>query len=412
MVFLNLINSVALTLCVILLAVHSHQTWALGRGFLGNRKLIPSGEGLCASSITIHGYNCQELEVTTKDGYILSVQRILDGRVKVVGNVIKEPVIVQHGILVDGATWFFNSLEQNLPMILADNGFDVWVVNTRGTKYSCKHANFDASREEYWYWSWDDLVAYELPSVFDFISKETGQKIHYVGHSLGTLTALVSLAEGKWVNQVKSVALLSPIAYLKRMTTPIGAAAARSLLGESFSLLRIAEFDPKGVATTDFIHDICVKYKLNCNDLFTLVTGDNCCLNKSAYDQFFTGEPQSSSSRTLFHLAQIFRTDVLSKFDFMTSNLNVARYGQPTPPAYDLSNIPNNIPIFMSYGGPDALSDVADVQKLLNDHFQSHDKDKLTVQFIKNYAHCDDMFGTNANELVYNNVTDFFKRKF
>ena len=38
--------------------------------------------------------------------------------------------------------------------------------------------------QEYWYWSWDDLVAYELPSVFDFISKETGQKIHYVGHSL------------------------------------------------------------------------------------------------------------------------------------------------------------------------------------------------------------------------------------
>jgi hypothetical protein len=41
------------------------------------------------------------------------------------------------------------------------------------------------------------------------------------------------MAEGKWTtDHVKSVALLSPIAYLNRMTTPIGAVAARTLLAE------------------------------------------------------------------------------------------------------------------------------------------------------------------------------------
>jgi hypothetical protein len=40
-------------------------------------------------------------QVTTGDGYILSVQRIPEGRSTVSGNMTKkEPVVVQHGVLV------------------------------------------------------------------------------------------------------------------------------------------------------------------------------------------------------------------------------------------------------------------------------------------------------------------------
>jgi len=51
------------------------------------------------------------------------------------------------------------------------------------------------------------------------------------------LTALASLAEGKWENQVKSVALLSPIAYLSQMKSILGRVAARSLLSQVYSLI-------------------------------------------------------------------------------------------------------------------------------------------------------------------------------
>lgn len=128
-------------------------------------------------------------------------------------------------------------------MILADNGFDVWVTNTRGTKYSRKHTSLDPSNKKYWDWSWDELVTDEMPAIFDFVSKQTGgQKINYIGHSLGTLVALVSLSEGKWVNQVKSVALLSPIAYLSKVKTVLGQVGARSLLGEGLTHLGVGEF--------------------------------------------------------------------------------------------------------------------------------------------------------------------------
>jgi hypothetical protein len=55
--------------------------------------------------------------------------------------------ILRLGCMQDGSTWFMNSPEQNLPMILADNGFDVWVVNARGTKFSRKHTSLDTSSE-------------------------------------------------------------------------------------------------------------------------------------------------------------------------------------------------------------------------------------------------------------------------
>lgn len=40
----------------------------------------------------------------------------------------------------DAVTWLLNPPDQSLPLILADEGFDV-LVNTRGTKYSRGHTS-------------------------------------------------------------------------------------------------------------------------------------------------------------------------------------------------------------------------------------------------------------------------------
>lgn len=48
----------------------------------------------------------------------------------------------------------------------------------------------------------------------------------------GTLIALASFSEGKLVNQMKSAALLSPIAYLSHMNTALGVVAAKYFVGE------------------------------------------------------------------------------------------------------------------------------------------------------------------------------------
>jgi len=39
----------------------------------------------------------------------------------------------------DALTWLINPPDEALGFILADNGYDVWISNTRGTKYSRSH---------------------------------------------------------------------------------------------------------------------------------------------------------------------------------------------------------------------------------------------------------------------------------
>lgn len=39
----------------------------------------------------------------------------------------------------DGITWLLNSPHESLGYILADKGYDVWISNSRGTKYSLQH---------------------------------------------------------------------------------------------------------------------------------------------------------------------------------------------------------------------------------------------------------------------------------
>ncbi|XP_042500352.1 triacylglycerol lipase 2-like isoform X4 [Macadamia integrifolia] len=334
--------------------------------------------GLCESSIIIHGYQCQEFYVKTEDGYVLNMQRIPRGRSgSGLLNNMKQPVLLQHGVLVDGMTWVLNTPEQALPFILADSGFDVWIANTRGTRFSRSHLTLDASQRAYWNWSWDELVEYDLPATIDFLYRQTGQKIHYVGHSMGTLIALASFSEGKLVDKLKSAALLSPVAYLSHMTTAIGVLAARSFVGEMTKLMGVAEFNPKGKEVANLLHSLCMNPSVDCYDLMTSFTAA--------------------------------RKGLVSKYDYEKKDVNMEHYGQGTPPIYNLSNVPRDLPLFLSYGGRDALSDVGDVELLL-DSLKFHNGDKLTTLFLKDYAHADFIMAVNAKEMVYNALIAFFRR--
>nr|KJB70794.1 hypothetical protein B456_011G091500 [Gossypium raimondii] len=362
------------------LVVQPHEAYGSTRGSFLSNDGSAAVSGICATSVTIHGYKCQEHEVKTKDGYILSMQRIPERRFEGNGNAgtKKQPILIQHGVLVDGMTWLLNSPQQNLPMILADNGFDVWIANTRGTRFCRKHVSLDSAQPEFWNWSWDELVSFDLPAVFDFVFNQTQQKIHYIGHSLGTLIGLASFSEGHQADTLKSAAFLSPIAYLSHMNTALGMVAAKAFVGEITTWFGVAEFNPKGQKASAFLKRLCNYPGVDCYDLLTAITA--------------------------------VRDGVIAKYNYGRPDYNRMHYGEAKPPVYNISAIPRNLPIFISYGGQDALSDVKDVLLLL-DSLKFHDEDKLMVQFIKDYAHADFIMGTNAKDIVYNQVLRFFKNQ-
>jgi predicted alpha/beta hydrolase len=76
--------------------------------------------------------------------------------------------------------------------MLADEGFDVWVANVRGTRWSHGHIALTKHEQQkkntkkeknYWDWSWDELAMYDLPAMLEFVYKTTGSKVFYVAHS-------------------------------------------------------------------------------------------------------------------------------------------------------------------------------------------------------------------------------------
>lgn len=104
----------------------------------------------------------------------------------------------------------------------------------------------------------------------------------------------------------------------------------------------------------------------------------------------------------------VIRDGTLTMYNYGDEEENKKHYGQANPPAYDMRGIPNDFPLFLSYGGADALSDVKDV-KLLLDSLKDHDGDKLVVQYREDYAHADYVMAENAKQVVYDPLIAFFK---
>lgn len=103
------------------------------------------------------------------------------------------------------------------------------------------------------------------------------------------------------------------------------------------------------------------------------------------------------------------RTGSIAKYDYGNEEGNMNHYGKPSPPVYNMTTIPNDLPLHLSYGGKDSLSDVKDVQVLLDD-LKDHHEDKLVVQYSDNYAHADFVMGVNANQVVYDPLMAFFSQ--
>ncbi|KAF5746121.1 putative Triacylglycerol lipase 2 precursor [Tripterygium wilfordii] len=235
------------------------------------RSSLVADGGICKSTVETQGYDCHEHKVTTQDGYILSMQRIPAGRS---GNTAdKPPVLLQHGILMDGASWLVTSPNQSLAFMLADNGFDVWLASTRGTKYSRGHVSLTPDDQSYWDWTWDQLAAYDLPAFVGHVQNQTGQKLHYVGHSLGTLTVLAALSQKKLLNMLRSAVLLSPIAHTEHIGSLLLRVAADIFLANDLYWHGVNEFVPGGDAVENLLEHLCKIPWVNCTNLASAITG-------------------------------------------------------------------------------------------------------------------------------------------
>lgn len=115
--------------------------------------------------------------VVTKDDYILRLHRIPQRN--------QHPVLIVHGLGDSSGSAVMLGPNISLSYYLYDLGYDVWLANTRGNRYSRNHTKLNPNTDEdYWEFSWHQVGIYDLPATIDYVLQETAKsKLTYIGHS-------------------------------------------------------------------------------------------------------------------------------------------------------------------------------------------------------------------------------------
>jgi pimeloyl-ACP methyl ester carboxylesterase len=149
------------------------------------------------------GYTWKSYKVTTDDGFILTTFRITgttDGDTEPRDDSLM-PVMIMNGLSCDAVNWFDyepneHKKNKSIPMMLYDDGFDVWLAANRGTKYCQNHVTLEVTQPEFWDWSWAEMGLQDDVSNIKMIKQETGKaKVSYIGSSQGTVQMFYALAK-------------------------------------------------------------------------------------------------------------------------------------------------------------------------------------------------------------------------
>lgn len=134
--------------------------------------------------------------------------------------------MLQHGLMASSDTWIANKDELAPAFRLAREGFDVWLGNNRGNKFSRHHRSINPDRNpsKFFDFSFEDLANYDVPAQINKVIQVTGRPtISYVGHSQGTSQMFAALAKNKDFisNRINFFGALAPIAKMQHVKQPI-----------------------------------------------------------------------------------------------------------------------------------------------------------------------------------------------
>ena len=160
-----------------------------------------------------NGFEIESHEVHTEDGYILGVWRI-PGKTSGAAAGKSLPVLMQHGIEADMMQWVYHKPELAPAFVVARAGYDVWLGNNRGNRWSQKHETLDPTKKAFWQFTWEELGTKDTPAVMEYILKQTGAaKLNYIGHSEGTTQAMAgaSLLPEVYTSMINHAVFLAPV---------------------------------------------------------------------------------------------------------------------------------------------------------------------------------------------------------
>lgn len=352
-----------------------------------------------------YGYTAEEHRVQTSDGYILGVHRCSGGPVSP-PRAGKKVIFLMHGMLSSSADYVIMGPQTSLVYMLSDLGYDVWMGNSRGNRYSNTHVSRNNETQEYWDFSWHEIAVYDLPAMIDYILRTTGQaKLTYVGHSMGTTVYFVLISEiPGYSSKISSFQGLAPATYMHNVKSPYVIWLATYFYNMDLALKwsNTYYFAPTSEMDAAAAYDDCrdgAPYQEMCTITTFLIAGFNSQeMNRTMLPVIKAHSPAGASVKNMLHYAQITRSWIFRQYDHEA--LNLYRYGQIYPPVYRLAG--HTAPVCLYHSTNDWMATPNDVNLLANGLGNG-----LTLKYLipqTAFNHMDFVWAINVRSLVYNRV--------
>ncbi|XP_017026477.1 lipase 3-like [Drosophila kikkawai] len=343
-----------------------------------------------------HGYPAERHYVTTEDGYIISLFRIPFSH-NLQNQDEKRPIVfLQHGLFASSDIWPSLGPNDGLPFLLSDAGYDVWLGNTRGNRFSRNHTSLTTKNPNFWRFSWHEIGYYDIAAAIDYtLSTENGKDqegIHYVGHSQGTTVMLVLMSSRPEYNKkIKTSHLLAPVAFMNNMDDFMVNTLSPYLgFNNLYSRLFCSqEFLPHNDFVLALFFNVCrpesvVSSFCSGNESTQVEEGRT---NTTAESLFSDVSPAGVSTDQILHYMQEHQSAHFRQFDFGTKK-NLKMYGSEVPPDYPTELITTKMHLW--YSDNDDMSAVEDVLRLaatLPNKVMHHMEDELWdhMDFINNW---------------------------
>ena len=347
------------------------------------------------------GHKLEENEVTTEDGYILSLWHLIPNF-----KVDPEKVIfLQPGFLSTGLN-YFGINKKSLAYVLQEKGYDVWIGNNRGCKFSSKHITKDSTKSNgnYWEYTMDEIVKYDLTSEINYIKKRTGvEKIHFVGYSEGSTLFLMLYMDNPHfvessINKFVSIGTVPNLSYIN------------ITISESFEkicdYLKLSEPFTKAFKINDYVRASLIKsVKSNPQYFVKKFKSDGCITDRTNVEgiiQLFSHYPTDTSIYHIYHWEAIQEEKKLVYYS-PHSKLN------DELKEYDLNVIKNwKIRALITRSTCDSLSPYNEVTKFIN---SIKNQSLITIFDTQDFAHLDYGLAKSAYQDFYIPLINFLDEK-
>ncbi|KAH9631726.1 hypothetical protein HF086_014727 [Spodoptera exigua] len=347
-------------------------------------------------------YTIEEHTVKTDDGYVLTVFRIPPKmRTR---DVQKRPVVfLMHGVLGSADDWLLMGPGKSLAYLLADAGYDVWLGNARGNKYSRRHVSRHPAMSDFWQFSNDEIALHDLPAMIDFALETTQQKkLYYVGIAQGTTSFFALTATlPEYNDKIIMMYALSPMVFMTNVRSPL----LRMMAPTNKFQERLSRQIGNGAFTLnkeliDTVGGVMCEIEIGneklCSNVNFIMSGMNVDSMDPRILPVVMGHlPSSTSAKVIKQYAQGVASNEFRRYNY-GPYINWQVYGSEVPPKYNIDEV--QVPVTLVYSEEDWLANPVDVARLQKELPNVRGTLKVPEE---HFSHMDFQFSTKATEMVY-----------